>query len=631
MPIPRLRGALVLLLLGIHLVHAAESLVDYNATLPSLSGRVVDFSGTCRVTVTDSVAPLSGAVLNLKSDDIWLYFPNIRPTRFDSLHRGQILIDGSPAVLSQNIRLDQYLQGTMVISHPSTYKPLALYTGAGRTGEVLEPELYTYYKTAQLGALDNRFQSFRLKRGYMATLAENEDGTGASRVYVADRDDLVVDPLPEGLAGRVSFVRVFPWRWTAKKGWTNGIPAARALRTSWWYDWNNGEASTLDIEYVPMRHDKKGSDYGRMNSKLRVTHALGYNEPDRPDQADATVDEAIAAWPEMLKSGLRVGSPSPSDAAAGADWLFAFMAKADSLHYRVDFIPVHWYKGGQTASQFYGWLKWIHEKTKRPIWITEWNNGANWTCCKPTYEENAQAIGSMIRMMDTARFVERYSIYEWVEDTRQMFVVNPTSLTPAGVVYRDDISPMAYDDDMANQIHGACLSSPISPNILYQGAWHQSPFVTASPGDTVTLSPWPWSGGSWNWTGPGGFRSSDRTVVLPNLLTDEAGEYLAEHTNDLGCKSRLVFKVGVRGTVGVARPGVGGAWIREGVVHVVDGAASPVDVSISDVAGALLATARVEPGGHLDLRRMAPRGCLIVRARQDGRPILSSKVVLFEP
>lgn len=606
----------------------AETLLDFNATVPNLAGRVLEFSGSCHVTVTDSIDPLKGARIDLKSEDVWLYFPGLKPSRFDSLYRGQILVKGAAAVLDKTLRVDQYLQGTLVVGHPSTFKALQLYTGANRTGTLLEPELYTYYKSAQLGALDNAFRSFRLKRGYMATLAQNESGIGESRVYVADREDLVVDQLPAGLAGDVSFVRVFPWRWTAKKGWTNGVPAANALNTSWWYDWNNGEASTLDLEYVPMRHDLKGSDYARMNSKLKVTHALGFNEPDRPDQANATVDEALLQWPELLKSGLRLGAPSPSDASAGLDWLYAFLAKADSLHYRVDFIPVHWYKGGQTASQFYGWLKGVHERTKRPIWITEWNNGANWTCCKPTYEEDAKTIGAMIDMMDTARFVERYSIYEWVEDTRQMFLVNPTSLTQAGGVYRDNVSPMAYDDDEANLVHGACLSSPISPNILLRGVWTQSPYVTATAGDSVSLSPWPWSGGTWAWTGPGGYTATDRTIVLPKVQAAQAGEYVATHTNAQGCKSRLTFVVAVANTVGVSRDVArSGAFLREGAVHVVGAGGAPVVLVVSDLRGREVARTTLAGPGVVPLAASGARGCLVVRVEQGGAPLLAATVV----
>lgn len=608
----------------------AEPMVDWNATVPSLAGRALEISGRSRVTVTDSIAPLSGAVIDLRSDDVWIHLPRLRPSRVDSLYRNQIRVQGKPAVPGQNVRFEQHLQGTVVISHSSTHKALRLYANAALQGDSLALEPDTYHRAAQLGALNDNAESFRLAHGYMATLAVNEDGTGESRVWVADRQDVMVDQLPAELAGKVSFVRVMPWRWTAKKGWTNGIPAADALKTHWWYNWDNAASSTLDQEYVPMRHNKTWPAYANINTKPRVTHALGFNEPDRPDQANATVAQAIAAWPEMLKSGLRVGAPAPSDASVGLDWLYAFMAKADSLRYRVDFVPVHWYKGGQSASQFYGWLKAIHEKTKRPIWVTEWNNGANWTCCTPTYDDQARVVGEMIRMLDTARFVERYSIYEWVGETRQMFTTSPTVLTRAGTVYRDGVSPMAYDDDVANRIRGACLSSPISPNIQWRGAWHQSPYVTAAVGDSVTLSPWPWSGGTWKWTGPNGFTSTDRTVVLPLGDASRAGLYEAVHTNSAGCPSRLAFEVGLRSPTGLqAHAPAVGVWIRDGRVHLVGDGAAPATVVVLDLSGAVLERRVVSGPGSVDLHPWGSRGCLVVRVEQSGRVPFVNKVVLL--
>jgi hypothetical protein len=175
---------------------------------------------------------------------------------------------------------------------------------------------------------------------------------------------------------------------------------------------------------------------------------LGYNEPDSKSQSNMTPDQAIAQWPLLMHSGLRVGSPAVTD--GGVKWLYSFMDKADSAGYRVDFVPVHFYRGCQTAAQFYSFLKAIHDRTGRPVWITEFNNGANWTtstsCPQPTYAENAAALQSFLHMLDTASFVERYALYEWVQDSRQLFYsTEPVVLNPAGAVYRDDPSPMAYD------------------------------------------------------------------------------------------------------------------------------------------------------------------------------------------
>ena len=116
------------------------------------------------------------------------------------------------------------------------------------------------------------------------------------------------------------------------------------------------------------------------------TQLLGYNEPDHTDQANMTVGDAIYSWPDLLWTGLRVGAPAVSD--GGLSWLYDFISQADAAGLRVDFVPVHYYRcygnagdAAGTANQFYNHLKGIYDTVKRPLWVTEWNNGANWTSC----------------------------------------------------------------------------------------------------------------------------------------------------------------------------------------------------------------------------------------------------------
>ena len=54
-------------------------------------------------------------------------------------------------------------------------------------------------------------------------------GTGVSRNYVAQDGDLEVGLLPSSLKNAARFVRVFPWRWTGKKGIADNLEPNRAL------------------------------------------------------------------------------------------------------------------------------------------------------------------------------------------------------------------------------------------------------------------------------------------------------------------------------------------------------------------------------------------------------------------
>jgi hypothetical protein len=83
------------------------------------------------------------------------------------------------------------------------------------------------------------------------------------------------------------------------------------------------------------------------------------------------------------------------------------MSQADAVGLRVDFVAIHYYwcydpsNPSGAASQMYNFLKAVYDQTKRPIWITEWNNGADWTGCgDPTFAQQQACIASMVDMLE---------------------------------------------------------------------------------------------------------------------------------------------------------------------------------------------------------------------------------------
>jgi hypothetical protein len=415
-------------------LHISNSIRVYDA----LTDTTVNMTGRSELHITAASNPIAGCLINLDSPDSWLFLENVQPSLVISNHLGQIHVSGAPALLNDNVRVVEYVMGTVVIPHPPGYSPLQVFAGSRFTGSSMQLGLYTSYTGANLGAMDNAISSFKLKRGYMAAFAQQANGSGISKVWVAQDGDIEVSALPSELSRTTSFVRVLPWKWIGKKGWA-GAPQP-LVNPLWNYDWDNVATSSPDVEYVPMRHNLYWNAYSNINNKTGSTHALGFNEPDRPDQANMSVETTLSEWPNLMASGLRLGSPATSD--GGLNWLYDFIDRADALKYRVDYVAVHYYKGGWTAAQLRDWLLGIHLRTGRPLWVTEWNNGANWTCCAPTLESNAQRIGEFMDVMNQAHFVERYSIYNWVGPNREM-VING-ALTPAGIVYRDKVVPNSY-------------------------------------------------------------------------------------------------------------------------------------------------------------------------------------------
>ena len=411
----------------------------------ALTNTAVTMTGHCELRLTAASNPMPGCVIHLNSPDAWLLLPNIRPSAAASL-LGLIRVNGAGAVSGGNIRVDEFAMGSVLVPHGPAFRPLRVFSERNFLGSsAANFALYTYYTNAGLGAFDRAIRSFKLKRGYMATFAQRDDGGGASEVFVAQDGDLEVGVLATNLDRSVRFVRVLPWRWTSKKGWAGGVQPL--VRPHWNYDWDNVATSTVDAEYVPMRHNANWNAYANINNKQRSAHALGFNEPDQANQADMSVASAVAQWPNLVRSGLRVGAPAVSDSGIsgqGLSWLYAFMDEIDALGYRVDFVPVHFYKCDWSASAYYNWLLGIYQTTGRPLWVTEFNNGANWCAgTPPTLAQNATRITEFLEMLEGAPFVERYAIYNWVGAERAMVADNGT-LTPAGVIYRDTESRIAY-------------------------------------------------------------------------------------------------------------------------------------------------------------------------------------------
>jgi hypothetical protein len=427
------------------------NIVNSDLSVTSYTDKQVVISGKASLHLTATTKTLNNTTVDLTSDDSWLFFDNVRPqVVIDSLLK-YVTVNGAAAVLKANARVSIYKHGAVVIPHSSSFKPLKVYTGQSYTGDSASYSMFTFNNS--LGAFDNKIRSFKLKRGYMATLATLSDGMGYSRVFIADDKDLEVTILPTLLDNAISSIRVFDWEWVTKKGWCGYDPTDLGLvKPTWRYDWSAGGATTSTVEYVPIRQNGGWPSWTEISGKQYVSHVLGFNEPDHTEQSNLTVSQALAQWPDMIKTGLRVGSP----ACTNFSWLYSFMDSCKAKNYRVDYVAVHAYWGGKSPANWYNDLKYIHDRTGRPIWITEWNNGANWTTeTWPTTDRSlsdANAakqladIKAILNVLDTASFIERYSIYNWVQDCRAMVIGGV--ITPAGKYYADDKSVMAFNRKM---------------------------------------------------------------------------------------------------------------------------------------------------------------------------------------
>jgi glucose/arabinose dehydrogenase len=98
----------------------------------------------------------------------------------------------------------------------------------------------------------------------------------------------------------------------------------------------------------------------------------------------------------------------------------------------------------------------------------------------------------------------------------------------------------------ANFIKGSCSQSTIVPYIQANtGAWQNISSTSLVVGGSFKLGPQPVTGGTWRWSGPGGFTSTTREISRSAVNTDMAGSYVAIYTNACGTTSTLTFNITV--------------------------------------------------------------------------------------
>lgn len=442
------------ILLFLVFLSATGALADKPVTtVDRLTNKQLELNEPVDYHITASENPLDASSININHEEAWVFFDNIRPQTVINLHLSKLKINGANLTNNENARVTMYRHGTVIIPHrASTYTPLTVYKGEHFEGESASYGL-GYIKN--LGTMDNNIRSFVLKRGYMATMANNNDGTGYSRSFVAQDDDVVFSVAPDPLYGRISFIRVEQWKYVSKKGWctTDGNPDWQAglVDATWFYSWSADRKSTNNLEYIPIKQHLYWPGWDQIYNLKGNTAVLGYNEPEHPEQHDQQTYSPELVRNNMndyLKTGVRIGSPSPTDRS----WIANYINLCDAAAIRVDFVAMHAYWGGLTPQNWYSNLKAWYDATKRPLWITEWNNGANWTNESwPSGKEAQQAkqladLKGILYVLDTCSFVERYSIYDWVEDKRAMQIGG--KLTPAGEYYKQNKPDLAYNPAM---------------------------------------------------------------------------------------------------------------------------------------------------------------------------------------
>jgi hypothetical protein len=199
------------------------------------------------------------------------------------------------------------------------------------------------------------------------------------------------------------------------KGVANSPAAQLAeLGATWCYNWGTTPKSTdcADPLFVPMIWGSSGvASAIQAIGNAGYDTVLGFNEPNKSDQSNLSVADAIALWPTVTSdASIRVGSPAVSD--DGRAWLEDFMDQVQQKGLRVDFIAMHWYgwnAGSCTASALEGAVNWASQWGK-PVWITEFGCMGS---SNPDEKTVLDFFKAAVPMLAKHPLVERYAWYPW--------------------------------------------------------------------------------------------------------------------------------------------------------------------------------------------------------------------------
>lgn len=232
-----------------------------------------------------------------------------------------------------------------------------------------------------------------------------------------------------------------------------------SLNVGWYYTWTlTAQKAYIRapacVEFVSMVYDWREATAKKL-AQVPGNVLLGFNEPDNREHANMTVEEGLRAWPRMMATKKRLGSPAGAkNILKTGSWLDTFMTEATKRKYRVDFMSIHYY--GQDAESWSNitaaiedmrfYLDAVYAKYQKPIWVTEWclvRWGVGHTPdLYPSFQAQAKFAKAAAEVLDTLPYVERYayfSLYRYQRNATSYLFNTDGTITPVGRSYRDVI------------------------------------------------------------------------------------------------------------------------------------------------------------------------------------------------
>ena len=250
----------------------------------SISGVGNIIMGESSYMYLDNSYPIGeGLSITFESNNTWIRLNNVKTSTAYYNYSDNFFHENQVLSYPETLRIDNYYHnGSIIRPHNDNSSYLTVFSENnfnGEFGNIFNNNVYLDESIPN--GLNNDISSFILKKGYMATFAENNDGTGNSKVFIASMEDIIIDELSEYLNNKISFIRVLPWNWVSKKGTAGDI---QYMNNDWFYKWSNNGDSGLEREYTPMAWGKGAADDDNdieiIKNKYKSTHLLAFNEPD---------------------------------------------------------------------------------------------------------------------------------------------------------------------------------------------------------------------------------------------------------------------------------------------------------------------------------------------------------------
>lgn len=207
---------------------------------------------------------------------------------------------------------------------------------------------------------------------------------------------------------------------------------------TWAYNWDMRPGGSLppNVEYVPMLWGAESTSgwSSAVDSALSSgsQYLLGFNEPDHPEQANMSPEDAASAYKQYMTpyaDRAKLVSPAITNSnnpGQGLDWMRTFLQACTDCQQSV--MAIHWYGGADGADDFKQHvtqcIDLANQNGMNEVWITEF---------AATGDANSQVqfLQDVIPWLESQQGVGRYAYFM----VSQGLLVSGNSLSSIGQAY----------------------------------------------------------------------------------------------------------------------------------------------------------------------------------------------------